>query len=122
MATRKKRRSSRSSRRPRSSRRHGDHRLPFGWADWDKFERSRGKDFIEWVGPPPTPKDPSQERYAVVRYHGSIRWARVSPSPDISTDYSSGAFYDDMPGGAVAAAARAAKLHQKHILRLIEGG
>ncbi len=83
--------------------------LPYGWQDWDRFAKRKG--FIEWAEPAPI--DASESRYAVVDYSNSIRWARVSPNPDTPVDYSSGAFYDDMPGGAVESAKRAAMIHKK---------
>ena len=36
-----------------------------------------------------------------------------NPSAPVNAEMSPGAFYDDAPGGAVEAAARAAKLHKK---------
>ena len=42
-----------------------------------------------------------------------VRWARVSPKLDLPIEVSPGAFYDDMPGGAVSAAVRGAKAHKK---------
>jgi hypothetical protein len=103
-------------------RRYGRAGLPHGWQDWSRFERRTTPGdttrFIEWAEPAPT--DPSGSRYAVVDYHNSIRWARVPPNPDVSIDYSSGAFYEDMPGGAIAAAKRAAKLHKAKMEALLK--
>jgi hypothetical protein len=90
-------------------------RLPLNWANWDAF--SARVDLIMWAEPAPT--NPRDERYAVVRYHGGIRWARLSPNPDVSVDYSQGCFYDDMPGGAVEAAKRSAGLHKAHVAELV---
>ena len=103
-------------------RRYGRAGLPYGWQDWARLEQRPVSPhdttrFIEWAEP--APSGTSEDRYAVVNYHNSIRWARVSPNPDVSIDYSSGAFYADMPGGAVAAAKRAAMLHKAHIRKLV---
>ena len=93
--------------------------LPHGWQNWARFEEHDGRHqhdtvrFIEWAEPPP--RDQSASRYAVVKHGNHIAWARVHPNPDVSTDYSSGGFYDDMPGGAVAAAKRAAMAHKEKI-------
>jgi hypothetical protein len=89
------------------------------WQDWKAFEACPG--FITWAEP--APKKENEERYAVVRYQNSIRWARVSPNPDVPTDYSSGAFYDtddpnDHPEGAVEWAKTAARVHKAHIRKL----
>ncbi len=93
------------------------------WQDWKAFEARTGPDFLAWAEPAPKKRD--EERYAVVRWHNSIRWARVSPNPDVSTEYSSGAFYDtgdphDHPEGAVEWAKSAARIHKKHIQKLTE--
>ena len=70
-------------------------RLPFGWADWDAFERRHKSTFIQWAEPPPS--DPSEERYAVMwsddRPGAHVTWVRVSPNPDVPTRRSSGGFY-----------------------------
>jgi hypothetical protein len=102
--------------------RYGRAGLPHGWQDWARLEQRPVSPhdttrFIAWAEP--APSDPSGSRYAVVDYQNSIRWARVPPNPDVSIDYSSGAFYADMPGGAVAAAKRAAMLHKAHIRKLV---
>lgn len=99
--------------------------LPYGWADWANAERrmqvnygghGRRGGFVKWAEPPP--KNPRESRYAVVIEGNLVRWARVSPNPDMPIDVSGGAFYEDMPGGATEAAARAAKLHKKKSMAL----
>jgi len=114
-AERDRRLSQRSGSRSRSGNAAESRRLPHGWQDWARFTKHPvsahdNVRFIEWAEP--APLDPSASRYAVVQYHNHIAWARVSPNPDVSTDYSGGGFYDDMPGGAIEAAKRAAMLHK----------
>jgi len=92
----------------------------YRWQDWAAFERRA--EFLEWAEPAPIANN--AERYAVVRYEGSIRWARVSPNPDVPTQYSSGAFYDtgdpnDHPEGAVEWAKTAARTNKERINKLI---
>jgi len=97
----------------------GRGRLPHDWANWPKFAKRFGGYFIEWAEP--APRDPSEERFAIVydrhstyvdsagkKHPGSVLWARVSPNPDVPIEYSGGNFYGDMPGGAIEAARRAA--------------
>ncbi len=93
-----------------------------GWQDWRSFE-SR-PEFLGWAEP--APRAENAERYAVVRHQGSVRWARVSPSPDVPVDYSSGAFYDtgdpkDHPEGSVEWAKTAARAHKARVAKLVGG-
>ncbi len=54
------------------------------------------------------PADTSRCRYAIVYDDcGAVAWTAESPNPELSPRMSSGRFYDDMSGGAVAAAVRA---------------
>lgn len=94
--------------------------LPLGWADWSAFQARLGERFIAWAEPAPERTD--ENRYAVIIDNQSVVWARVSPNPDVRYDRSSGAFYDDMPGGAVEAAKRAAMLHKETVRALVDGG
>ena len=110
----------------RGHRRHGDAvGMSSNWANWDAFAPKLGG-FVEWAEPPPA--NSSEERYAIVsRPYGTagIAWARVSPNPDVSPEYSSGRFYDDAhdhPEGAVAWARAAAKAHKRRMAMLVYGG
>lgn len=92
-----------------------DYPLPYGWCDWKKFERH--PDFVKWAVAPKK----CASRYAVMRDvggrlgpRGGVRWAQVSPLGEIER-YSDGNFYDDMPGGAVEAAARGARKFNKKV-------
>jgi len=92
------------------------------WQDWRAFEARPG--FIAWAEPAPSAEN--AERYAVVRHEGRVRWARVSPNPDVPVDYSGGAFYDtgdpsDHPEGAVEWAKTAARAHKARMKKLWRG-
>jgi hypothetical protein len=88
------------------------------WQDWTAFEQRKG--FIMWAEPAPT--EASSERYAITcdyyAYDG-WRWARVSPNPDISPQFSSRCFYSDMPGGTIEACKNAVKRHRAYIVKLL---
>lgn len=89
------------------------------WGDWDAYQRRLGDRFLAWAEPAPRADD--EERYAVIVDHftGGIVWARVSPNPDVSAVQSSGQFYDDMEGGAIEAAKRAAVLNKERVRKLV---
>ena len=92
--------------------------LPYGWADWAKWEKRAGW-FICWAEP--VPESSSESRYAVVNDNGLIRWCEVSPNPDAPIRLSQGAFYSDMaPGGAVDAAIEGAHAHKAKVRKVLE--
>jgi hypothetical protein len=92
-------------------------RIPYRWADW-AFLETRVRGFIKWASE--APEILSDERYAIVDNDG-IRWARVSPNPDVPVAYSSGCFYDDMVGGAIEAARIASLKHGEKVRALVDG-
>ena len=100
-------------------------RLPDGWADWEAFRKRYRNTFIRWAEPPP--KDPSEERYAIMRSEDSpgahVIWARVSPNPNVSMQRSGGGFYTIPEEGkeAVPWAMEAAMAHKRHVRRLVRG-
>lgn len=78
--------------------------------------------FVEWAEPAPLRDD--EDRYAITRDFGAIKWARFSPNPDVSVDFSSGCFYDtgdpaDHPEGAIEWARASAILHKAKVRRLL---
>ena len=92
--------------------------LPYQWADWDTFSR-RVRGFIEWAEP--APQEKTKERYAICLDSG-IRWARVSPCPNVPVEYSTGCFYGDTQEEAMRDARQATIKHRQKVEALLAEG
>jgi len=96
--------------------------LPHNWANWEVFQL-RLTGFICWAEP--APENPSEERYAIAQpeKNGGLVWVRISPNPDVRTEYSGGCFYDipEEKREALQWAIDSAKRHKQKILALNEG-